>query len=757
MAPFRRALALTASLAAAAAALGAAPPASAADPFAFTVIGDVPYGTTQTSQFPSLIDQINADPNVQLVSHLGDISSPLNCSTSYYSAIKALFDRFLDPMVYTPGDNEWTDCSRAATGAGNPLDRLAAVRAVFFPQPGTSLGQAPIAVAAQAGYPENVRFDQAGLSFAAVHAVGSLNDLAVWSGSTSVGTAQRAEEQARVGADVQLIHDTFAQAGSSGSRAVVLITQADMFISGQSSTYKSAFQAIVQAIAADSRAFGKPVFLINGDTHSYKSDKPLTSSSWQSYYATAAVPNLSRITIQGGTSEWTKFTVVDTSAVLSWQRVKFGATPPPPPANTAPSAAFTSSAAGLTATVDGSGSRDGDGTVTGYSWDFGDGGTGTGVMATHEYAAAGVYPVTLSVTDDDGATAAITQSVVVTDDSTPPPPSPAVHPRPGRLRQDRRGRLGRCGGRRRMDDAEHRRKLRSRRQRRAPHDAVGIGAVRLSDRRLVVGDRRARHRLVPPACERQRVRRRRRTPGGIRLLPRASRRQHQRRGAVAAPPRNDRADHGDGAGPQRGERRAAPGAGPGHGHLAHDDPGEGLEEGHGGAIRLAGDHDRQHVGAADRRTHRPVRLLQQRREPCEPRHLVRRPPRDGSSVIRPRSARLLPGRCLAGFSQKTVAGVPRPLIWSRRAVYPNGAGTIGYPPCALTCTRGPPMSVGRSRRAVSAVTITSLLGAGLVFVAASPASAEPGGVVISEINYHAPNFAADGVTPSTTSATSSSS
>jgi PKD repeat protein len=96
--------------------------------------------------------------------------------------------------------------------------------------------------------------------------------------------------------------------------------------------------------------------------------------------------------------------------------------PPPPPANVAPTAAFTVSASGLTANVDAATSRDTDGTITGHAWTFGDGGTASGAQQSHLYSAGGTYPVTLTVTDDDGATATSTQSVTV----SPPPAGGAV-------------------------------------------------------------------------------------------------------------------------------------------------------------------------------------------------------------------------------------------------------------------------------------------------------------------------------------------
>ncbi|MBC7723892.1 MAG: PKD domain-containing protein [Burkholderiaceae bacterium] len=94
-------------------------------------------------------------------------------------------------------------------------------------------------------------------------------------------------------------------------------------------------------------------------------------------------------------------------------------TPVTPPANMAPVAAFSSTAANLAATVDGSGSTDSDGTVASYAWNFGDGATATGATASHTYAAAGTYTVTLTVTDNAGATGTTSKGIAVTAPGTP--------------------------------------------------------------------------------------------------------------------------------------------------------------------------------------------------------------------------------------------------------------------------------------------------------------------------------------------------
>jgi PKD repeat protein len=115
-----------------------------------------------------------------------------------------------------------------------------------------------------------------------------------------------------------------------------------------------------------------------------------------------------------GLSTYLSSTATTGPATVRWDDLLVTAIGGPAPANVAPTAAFTSSVDQLQASVNGTGSTDPDGTIASYSWTFGDGGTAAGVAATHTYAAAGTYPVTLTVTDDDGATDVETGSVTVT-------------------------------------------------------------------------------------------------------------------------------------------------------------------------------------------------------------------------------------------------------------------------------------------------------------------------------------------------------
>ncbi|MFC5743731.1 PKD domain-containing protein [Dyella tabacisoli] len=82
----------------------------------------------------------------------------------------------------------------------------------------------------------------------------------------------------------------------------------------------------------------------------------------------------------------------------------------PPP--TGPVAGFSFATNQLTANFTNS-STDSGGTITAYSWNFGDGASATTASPSHTYAAAGTFNVSLTVTDNNGASNTKSQSVTV--------------------------------------------------------------------------------------------------------------------------------------------------------------------------------------------------------------------------------------------------------------------------------------------------------------------------------------------------------
>ncbi|WP_164836311.1 metallophosphoesterase [Actinacidiphila soli] len=345
--------------------------------FTLAVYGDAPYGTspTDTAEFqatPAFIDSINNDPQVSLVAHVGDIHSGKQyCTQAYDQSVYNLWTRYQKPLVYTPGDNEWTDCHKPAEGggtyspstqqinyaldpvthqpvdyaSGNPVANLDLVRSTFFSKPGSTLGNGKQHVLSQAQvydrahpndskYIENVMWQEKGIQFVTLNIPGgSNNDADVWYGAPSQSAAQAKEVSERTAADLRWLDRAFAQAQEDHStKGVVILTQADMWdLDSNTAAHLTGYNPFVASIASHTTQFGKPVLLFNGDSHQYKSDNPLSPSapcvgevagggegacaSVASAHPGYDVPNFHRVVVHGSTFplEWLKLTI-DTNA-----------------------------------------------------------------------------------------------------------------------------------------------------------------------------------------------------------------------------------------------------------------------------------------------------------------------------------------------------------------------------------------------------------------------------------------------------------
>jgi hypothetical protein len=317
-----------------------------ANPLTLAVYGDAPYGTSPTdaAEFqatPAFIAAVNADPAVDLVVHVGDIHSGKQyCTEGYDRAVAGLWQGFKDPLVYTPGDNEWSDCHKVAEGGGSwnaalsqvayvrdangervdfaggdPLDNLDLVRDVFFAEPGVTLGGRKKQVLSQAQYfdpahpadgafLENVLWVQSKVLFVAINLPGgSNNDQDPWYGAPTMSARQADEVAARTGATLRWLDQAFALAQADAElRGVVIIGQADMWDPEKGAAHQAGFEPIVQAIAQHTAAFGKPVLMLNGDSHEYRSDNPLAAGdALHAMHPAYDVGNFHRIVVHGST------------------------------------------------------------------------------------------------------------------------------------------------------------------------------------------------------------------------------------------------------------------------------------------------------------------------------------------------------------------------------------------------------------------------------------------------------------------------
>lgn len=314
---------------------------------AIAVFGDSPYGTkdADTAQFnatPAFIKTINDDRDVSLALHVGDIhSGKQTCSQAYDQSIYDLWTAFQSPVVYTPGDNEWTDCHKSKEGGLDPLANLGYVRDIFFATPGNAIAvDKPLISQAQAydaNYPtdaeyvENVMWEQAGVVFVTLNVPGgSNNDEDNWFGLDRT-QAQTDEILKRTSADLRWLDKAFALARTNHARAVVIQIQADMWdLDGHDpkDLHIANYRQFIDSIALHTTAFGKPVLLLNGDSHGYRSDNPLvkgapcaaengateaacSDDAYDSHPNGYDVKNFHRIVVHGSVApmEWVKLMV----------------------------------------------------------------------------------------------------------------------------------------------------------------------------------------------------------------------------------------------------------------------------------------------------------------------------------------------------------------------------------------------------------------------------------------------------------------
>lgn len=256
------------------------PPRDPPGTFAFAVLGDAPYSTPDEQRFDHLVDELEAD-DLAWVIHVGDIlDAP--CSDEAFRDRLELFEHLVQPVVYTPGDNEWTDCWGRPQGGHRPLERLDRLRELFFAEPGRALGGGDLELASQGDDPawaefvENRRWVRDRIVFATVHLVGSGNALYPFPGR---GPRNDAEARRRTEAAAAWLDETFEHARRTGARAVFLATHADLvFEAGPENTYRHLFEPFRSRLVERVRDFEGEVILAHGDSHEYTVDHPLVAS-----------------------------------------------------------------------------------------------------------------------------------------------------------------------------------------------------------------------------------------------------------------------------------------------------------------------------------------------------------------------------------------------------------------------------------------------------------------------------------------------
>jgi hypothetical protein len=295
--------------------------------YAIGLWGDFPYSDTQAkSGVPNLIADMN-NSDIQFSVHDGDLKAgsgipgsvtPTTCVDALYTQALGFFNSLERPAIFTPGDNDWTDCDRTSNGGFNAVERLQHERQVFF-STDQSLGQKTLTMEVQStplclgtnsstGTPtfqtpcsENRRWTFHKVTFATLNVQGSCNNLCDTNPSTK---APGSEYDLRNAADLQWLQNTFGEAKANHSGGVMIIWQGDPGfdtsgfqdapcrdpktlvekvknangICTATTSTTDGFHDILSKLRRLTIDFEKPVVLVHGDSHYFMVDKPLLDS-----------------------------------------------------------------------------------------------------------------------------------------------------------------------------------------------------------------------------------------------------------------------------------------------------------------------------------------------------------------------------------------------------------------------------------------------------------------------------------------------
>lgn len=307
---------------------GAGKATSAVGKYSFGLWGDMPYKKAgDDTKLPAVLQSINAS-DIAFSLYDGDIKDGSSkCTDDIYTDALKMFGSMTKPMVYIPGDNEWTDCHRLNNGGMDSQERLNHLRKVLFPSL-DSLGKTTMALQHQgklgAKFVENTRFSHGDITFVGINMPGSNNNMVLNAKECSNKSARKAEQcdaanaeyLERDTANVAWLTESFAQAKAQNARGLVLVVQADPgFDLPETEEFDestrpnvSGYRHFMSKLAEQTSAFKGEVLFVHGDTHFFKLDKPLHDPAHM-------LTNFTRLQTFGSPSlHWVKVTVDPTSA-----------------------------------------------------------------------------------------------------------------------------------------------------------------------------------------------------------------------------------------------------------------------------------------------------------------------------------------------------------------------------------------------------------------------------------------------------------
>jgi hypothetical protein len=296
---------------------------------AFTIglWGDMPYKKNKDEKWTqAVVDSMNKS-DIAFSIYDGDIKDGSSkCTNDVYEWATKWFNSMKAPVIYVPGDNEWTDCHRTNNGGWNGLERLSHIRKTMFSST-KSFGQSKLELEHQGkpgeAYVENTRYQRGGVTFVGLNVPGSDNNYVKDDKSCTKKSARTLQDcvesnkefAERDTANVLWLAESFAAAKRNGSKGVMIVFQGDPgfdlpetedFDEAKDSGWnrdKSGYKKTIDAIIQQTEKFDGQVVIVHGDTHVFKVDKPL-------YAPLNLLPNLTRVQTFGSpNNHWIHVTV----------------------------------------------------------------------------------------------------------------------------------------------------------------------------------------------------------------------------------------------------------------------------------------------------------------------------------------------------------------------------------------------------------------------------------------------------------------
>lgn len=252
-----------------------------AQPIAFGLFGDTPYSRWERARLPELMAEMDRE-DLAFIVHDGDIKNGSSvCSDEVLRDMLGVFQTSRHPLVYVPGDNEWTDCHRKNNGSYDPLERLGKLRELFF-SGDSALGRRPMKLERQssdpafASYRENVRWEAGGALFVGMNLPGSDNNFH----GTARSGGPVAEFLERGAANRAWLAQAFALARAKKLAGILIVIQANPEFEAASAGHpKPGYRDFLMQLREETQSFAGQVVLVHGDSHQQQINQPMLDAA----------------------------------------------------------------------------------------------------------------------------------------------------------------------------------------------------------------------------------------------------------------------------------------------------------------------------------------------------------------------------------------------------------------------------------------------------------------------------------------------